>query len=649
VGLLDWLRPRQQAPTDSQLRASVLTDEGNALEDVGELDAAQQRYVAAIDLAPDWPKAHLNLGNVLLAKTDLLGAFAAYSKALELDAGYAPAHYNLGNVHFQQNQFEAAIACYRRALKFKADFVDAEVALGNALEARGQLAEAVASYRRALALRPNYIPVYKNLADALHKQNDLVGALNCLRRILAAQPNDIAAVKLAYEFTCHLCEWSDHEALENSLRDMVQRGVADIDPFSLLTLEPWGADTALLQLQASRQYALKKYGAALALAPSFKTSRASTGRLRIGYLSADFHNHATMRLLKGVLAAHDHEKFAIYGYSYGPIRDAVTEQIKPAFDVFRDVSKVVDQEVAAIIAADEIDILVDLKGFTGNTRLEIQAMHPAPVLVSWLGYPGSLGHPGLADYLIGDPVVTPPEHAGGYSETLALMPHCYQPNDRQRVIGPKPTREQVGLPATGIVFCNFNQSFKLSPKILDLWCQILSRVPGSVLWILALNDTLRANLRREVQARGVDADRLVFCMPAFPEDHLGRLQLADLALDTYPYTSHTTASDALWVGVPIPTRVGPTFPSRVAASLLQAGGVPELITHSGQEYVNLVTELALDVPRLQALREKIIALRQTSRLFDTERFARDLERLYERIWAQHCAGQRDMITLDPSS
>jgi predicted O-linked N-acetylglucosamine transferase (SPINDLY family) len=643
------LRPRQQVPTDSQRRASELTEEGNALEDTGELDAAQQRYVAAIELAPDWPKAHLNLGNVLLAKTDLPGAFAAYSKTLELDAGYAPAHYNLGNVHFQQNQLEAAIACYRRALRFKADFVDAEVALGVALETLGRFAEAVTSYGRALALRPDYIPVYKNLADTLHKQNDLVGALNCLRQILAARPDDIAATKLAYQFTRHLCEWSDHEALENALRNMVQRGVADMDPFDLLTLEPWGLDTASLQLQSARQYALKKYGAALAMAPTFKTSRTGTGRLRIGYLSADFHNHATMRLLKGVLAAHDHEKFAIYGYSYGPIRDVVTDEVERAFDVFRDVSKVFDRDVATIIATDEIDILVDLKGFTGNARLGIQAMRPAPVLVSWLGYPGSLGHPGLADYLIGDPVVTPPEHAAHYSETLALMPHCYQPNDRHRVIGPKPTRAQVGLPASGIVFCNFNQSFKLSPRTLDLWCQILSRVPGSVLWVLALNDALRVNLRREVQARGVDSDRLVFCMPAFPEDHLGRLQLADLALDTYPYTSHTTASDALWVGVPIPTRVGPTFPSRVAASLLQADGVPELITHSDQEYVGLVTALALDAPRLQALRGKIIALRPTSRLFDTERFARDLERLYQRIWAQHRAGQRGIIRLDSSS
>jgi len=641
------LRPRPQAPADRQTQASALIDEGNALEDAGELDLAQQRYVDAIALAPVWPKAHLNLGNALLAKGDLNGAVDAYKQTLELDAGYAPAHYNLGNIHFQQRQLEAAVACYLSALKFKPDFVDAEVALGNAQDALGQLPQASASYRRALALRPDYLQVYRNLAGTLYKRNDLVAALDSLRPILAARPDDGSATTLAYQFACHLCDWSERESTENNLRDLVRRGVDEINPFGLLTLEPWGPDTALLQLQASRQYAQKKYGAALAMAPSFKTSRTGAGRLRIGYLSAEFHDHATTRLLKGVLTAHGHDKFAIHCYSYGPTHDAVTDQIQRACDIFRDVSQVSDREAAAVIAADEIDILVDLKGFTGNARLEIQAMRPAPVLVSWLGYPGSLGHPGLADYLIGDPVVTPPEHAAGYSEALALMPHCYQPNDRQRVIGPKPTREQVGLPANGIVFCCFNQGYKLSPKTLDLWCQILSRVPGSVLWALALYDSFKVNLRREVQARGVDADRLVFCAPVAPEAHLGRLQLADLALDTYPYTSHTTASDALWVGVPIPTRVGPTFPSRVAASLLQAGGVPELIIHSGQDYVDLVTELALDVPRLQALREKIIALRQTSRLFDTERFARDLERLYERIWAHHSTGQREAIVLDP--
>ena len=342
MGLIDWLRPRQQVAENSRLQASRLIDEGNVLEDAGEPGSAQQRYVAAIALAPEWPKAHLNLGNVLLASGDLQGASDSYRKTLELDPEYAPAHYNLGNVLALQHQAQAAIACYHRALQIKADFVDAQVALGNAQAGLGLWPQAVASYQHALTLRPDYLDVCRNLALALYQQNDLVAALGSLEPLLAARPDDGAAVSLAYQFTCHLCQWSDHDAIESTLRDMVRRGVPEINPFSLLTLEPWGDDTALLQRQASLQYAQKKFGSVLPLAPTFKfkTSHPPAKRLRIGYLSADFHDHATLRLLKGVLAAHDHEKFAIHGYSYGPSRDAITDQAQQACDIFRDMSKI---------------------------------------------------------------------------------------------------------------------------------------------------------------------------------------------------------------------------------------------------------------------------------------------------------------------
>jgi predicted O-linked N-acetylglucosamine transferase (SPINDLY family) len=642
------LRLRRQEPVHDHAQASALIAQGNVAEDTGQLVEARRSYLAAIKHAPDLPKAHLNLGNVLLTMNDFQGAIAAYSQALTLDAGYAPAHYNLGNVYFRSRQFELALGCYRKALSFKSDFVDAEVAQGNTQDALGQFSQAIASYRRALALQPNYFQVYVNLAGTLYKHNDLGGALDCLEMVLAAQPGNGGALALAYQLRCHLAHWAGRSDIEAHLRALVQQGVPDVNPFSLLTLEPWGEGTAALQLQAARQYAQKRFGAFLDSAPVFR-SRVPGKRLRIAYLSADFQDHATMRLLRGVLAAHDHEKFSIHGYSYGPVRDAMTTQVQKACDVFRDLAHVSDREAAEIIAADEVDILVDLKGYTAHARLEIQALRPAPVLVSWLGYPGTLGHSGLADYLIGDSVVTPPEHAAHFSETLALMPHSYQPNDRDRAIGSPPSREQVGLPGTGAVFCSFNQSYKLSPQTLDLWCQILNRVPDSVLWILAADEVFKTNFLREVEVRGIPAKRVVFCASMPSEAHLGRLQLADLALDSYPCTSHTTASDALWVGLPMPTRLGPTFASRVAASLLQAAGVPELITHSERDYVELVTALALDPRRLQILRDKLIALRQTSPLFDTVRFARDLERLYERIWAQHGENGREPIVLESHS
>ncbi len=326
------------------------------------------------------------------------------------------------------------------------------------------------------------------------------------------------------------------------------------------------------------------------------------------------------------------------GYSYGDTDDAVTAQARSHCDVFREVAEWPDGDVAGLIATDGIDILVDLKGFTRDTRLEIPAQRPAPLIVSWLGYPGSLGHARLADYIIGDAVVTPLTHAAHFSETLALMPYCYQPNDRGRQIGTTPSRAQAGLPDAGFVFCSFNQNFKFNPQSFDVWCRLLLAVPGSVLWLLPTSEVAMANLKREAVARGVNGERLIFTTMLPLSEHLARLQLADLALDTFPYNSHTTGSDALWAGVPMVTRCGDTFASRVAASLLTAAGVPELVTHSWDEYFALAKSLAWDPQRLLGLREKLVRGRLEVPLFDTVRFTRDLERMYRNMWAQQRAG-----------
>ncbi len=304
-----------------------------------------------------------------------------------------------------------------------------------------------------------------------------------------------------------------------------------------------------------------------------------------------------------------------------------------------------DDEAASLIAADGVDILVDLKGYTQDTRMEIVAQRPAPIIISWLGYPGTLGHPQMADYIIGDPIVTPPGCASNYSETLALMPHCYQPNDRSRIIGDKPTRAEAGLPDSGFVFCSFNQSYKFSPPVFDLWCRLLVEIPGSVLWLLEPEVSVMDNLRREAEVRGVNGARLIFAANLPLQEHLGRLQLADLALDTFPYNSHTTGSDAIWAGVPLVTRSGTTFASRVAASLLQASGLPELITTDVDVYFELAKSLAQSPQRLQEIRGKLATTRASMPLFDTLRFTRNLERLFLEIWDQHAMGRRDIVAI----
>jgi predicted O-linked N-acetylglucosamine transferase (SPINDLY family) len=390
--------------------------------------------------------------------------------------------------------------------------------------------------------------------------------------------------------------------------------------------------------EAGRRYAEAGAGSQLQMPPLVQRRPQPKARLRIGYLSADFHAHATVYLLAGVLEHHDAAHVELILYSYGPASSSGERQrLLERADAFHDLRELSDEAAARRIADDHIDILVDLKGYTVGQRPGITALRPAPLIVNWLGYPGSLGHPRMADYLIGDPVVSPPEHAAHFSEALALLPHCYQPNDNRRPLEPAPSRADAGLPATGLVFCSFNQTYKLRPETFAWWCRLLAAVPSSVLWLWQpKHETGVANLRRAAAGHGIAPERLVFA-PSLPQaGHLARLQLADLALDSFPVCSHTTASDALWAGVPLVTRRGETFVSRVAASLLTAAGLADLVTASDEACFELALALATDPARLAAVRERLRGNRLTCPLFDTAGYTRDLEALYQRIWAEAC-------------
>jgi protein O-GlcNAc transferase len=684
--ILDMFRPARRSTSndegspDDEAQAACMVDEGNALCDEGRLAQAMERYAAALSLAPGMPRAHLNLGNALLAKGDPAAALDAYAMALANKPGYAAAHYNIGNANARLGHTQAVMASYQRAVELEPGFVDAWVALGNVQDDLRLHEEAIASYERALLLNPNYAQVHVNLGNVLHQRGRLERAVQCCRRALELEPglgqahtalgrlmqelNDWPAAlacfrraavagedlgsALVYAYHCanQLCDWSNRSEDEAALAGLIARGAPGIAPFFLLSLQPQSGDAALLQRQVNQRFAETALGGVLsAISPRLAPRREPSERLRIGYLSADFHEHATMHLLRGVLARHDRSRFAITAYSYGAVDDEMTLQVKQTCEGFRDLAALTDVQAAQLIADDGVDILVDLKGFTKQTRLGITARRPAPVVVSWLGYPGTLGLPALADYLVGDPIVTPPEARDRYSETLALMPQCYQPNDCEKLIGAKPTRAQAGLPENAFVFCSFNQSYKFNPESFDVWCRLLAHVPGSVLWLLPSSGPMAANLQHEARTRGIAPERLIFS-PTLPlADHLARLALADVALDTFPCNSHTTGSDALWAGVPLVTRMGDTFASRVAASLLHAARLPELVTHDWDSYFSLAKSLALDPNRLAAIRGKLSAGRSAVPLFDTPRFTRDLERLYCRIWEQSARGVREIIVL----
>jgi len=349
-----------------------------------------------------------------------------------------------------------------------------------------------------------------------------------------------------------------------------------------------------------------------------------------------------------VIERHDRGRFDVLGFSYGADdSSAIRGRLVKAFDAFQDVGSLSDGESADAIAGNDLDILIDLTGYTTNTRLSILALRPAPIQVSWLGYPGTLGHARLADYIIGDPVVTPRDHSKFFSEKLALMPDCCLPYDRKREIAKTPARADVGLPEHGFVFCCFNQAFKITPVIYDLWCRLLDKLPGSILWLAQPTRAAHENLVREAVARGIAADRLVFA-PRLPSiaDHLARYRVADLALDTHPYTSHTTAVDILWAGLPLITLQGDTFAGRVASSVLHAAELEELVTGSPDAYLNLAHEVSANPRRLAELRERLGRNRSTCALFDIDRFVRNFDELIEELYAHHRSGKTSVVAVD---
>lgn len=575
---------------------------------------------------------YLNLALAEQALGNDMAAEQAFRSCLQLQPGNAKAANNLANILNRQRRYAEAEQLYRQAIASEPGYVLAYQNLANHLRERGHSEAAIPIATQGLQISPDSIGLQLELARALERRKRYTEAAQWFSK--AGHWGDLQFALRS------LGNWSRLAEVDAALLDQLRNLTLDhTTPWSLINLP---ALTPAMHRDAARHFAESRWAAELNSAKLALPPEPGE-HLRIGYLSSDFYAHATLHLLMGVLEAHDRSKVEIHLLDYSPMREdtftcRIAETGLPRHDL-RDLS---DEAAAKLIAELRLHILVDLKGYTTGARQGITALRPAPVIVSWLGYPGSLGHPRLADYLIGDATVTPPEHAGHFSETLALMPHSYQPNDRDRPLNPQPSRAEAGLPEDALVFCSFNQLLKLNPEEFDLWCRLLREVPGSVLWLLEPDAAeARDNLRREAQARGVDAERLVFAPRLKQAEHLARLALADLALDSFPCTSHTTASDTLWAGVPLMTRLGETFTSRVAGSLLKAHGFDELVATDAQDYFERLKALALDEAKRDDLRQRLGAARMESPLFDTTRFTTDLEALYQAIWQHHSAAPED--------
>lgn len=554
-------------------------------------------------------------------------------------------HNNLGIARHYQLRWEDAVLSFRRGLELAPKDYEIWMNLGNAYAGMRRWNEAVPPLLKAIELHPgDYVEAVTALAATLINGNRADEALVCLDQLHEHDPDDLGTLYLLLSASLRTCLWKDFSGQLGRLRrlsDNFSRWVGN--PFAAFPLPDVTGEE---QLRIAHHMTASQIPKTMLDAPRRETADPDPHRrLRIGYLSADFREHPVGYVLPELIERHSREGFEIVGYSLGKEeKNPQRERLVRAFDGFVDIAELSVREIAGRIASDRVDILVDLMGWTADGRPEVLALRPAPVQAAWLGFPGTLGHPCLADYLIGDPVITPLDHAGCFSETLALLPNCYLPADSTRSLADPPSREAAGLPTTGFVFCSFNNSFKYNPGVWDLWCSILAEAPDSVLWLSAPSAAAQERLRAETASRGVSPERIVFASrtPTLGE-HLARLQLADLALDPFPYNSHSTGLDALWAGVPMVSLLGATFPGRVGASELRAVGLSELVCATVADYRERTLELFRDHQRLAALRCKLVEGRTGSALFDMSRFVRDMESLYRQMWQDHLAGRREPI------
>ncbi|MGY1487937.1 O-linked N-acetylglucosamine transferase, SPINDLY family protein [Methylobacillus pratensis] len=619
---------------------------GLALRADGQLDAAIHQFRQGLALAPADGDLWQNLGAAQHAAGDLVAARTAYIEARQRSPQDVDIHAALGNVlqalgnqAQQAGHFAEAERHFRDLVALQPGNAAWHYNLGNALREQGQAAQAAESYRRMLAIAPDDADAHNNLGNVLRELRQLPEAVACYERALAINPKLYhARVHLVHQRQ-HLCDWRNLDADIAEIRRWVSDvPEAQVSPFAFLAMS---GTTPAEQLKCARNWTNNRHGQLLSATPltqakssQTKSSQAKSRiseKLHIGYLSCDFRLHPLASLVTEMLELHDRERFKVSAYSYGADdRTPARLRLQQAVDHFVDIRPLSLQAAAERIHADEVDILVDLTGYTQSSRSGILALRPAPIQASWLGFPGTMGAP-FVDYLISDAVITPESEQDHYSERLALLPHAYQPNDRKRPVAPAPSRDSCGLPENAFVYCCFNQGFKITPEVFSCWMRLLKATPGSVLWLLQGHSEASRNLRQAAESHGVAASRLVFA-PRVPMDqHLARHIHADLFLDTAPYNAHTTASDALWMGVPLITCRGGTFASRVAASLLKAVGLGELVTTDLAAYEALALKLAHTPTLLQQYRDKLLSAREHSVLFDTTRFTRDLEALYLKL------------------
>jgi len=589
------------------------------------------------------------LGFALIGQGRYDEALPVVSFSLERTPDDPESHNNLGIVLSSLMRWDESLQCFARSIEIKPGDPEVLKNYGVALTRMHRFAEAVPLFLKAIECHPgDYLEAIEQLAGALLSSSRNDEAWTCLNELWKNDPSNATILSQLICASLKRCDWTDLEARLCTLRTLSAdyRLLTD-NPF--VTLSFPGVASKEQQRVASNFARHNIPGGVLDAAgcewAGIEPGQAPRSHLRVGYLSADYRNHPVGFIMPQVIELHDRSQVEVYGYSMGiDDHSEIRERLVAAFDHFVDLLHCSVAETAQRIRADRIDILIDLHGWTSDGRPEALALRCAPVQVNWLGYAGTTGHRKLADYLLGDPVVTPVEDQCYYTENIAHLPDCYLPADSSGDLLAAPPRTDAGLPADGFVFCSFNNSYKFNPHVFDLWCRLLLGVPGSCLWLSQPGGSASGRLRHEAQTRGVDPVRLVFAPRVESRaDHLSRLQLADLALDPFPYNSHSSGIDVLWAGVPMVALLGDTFPGRVGASLLRAVGLDDLIAGSPDAYYQLALDLARDPQRLGEVRAMLRESKHARPLFDMQRFVRSLEAVYWRMWHDSLRGTRSAL------
>ena len=615
--------------------AAAYSNRGLALLEHKRLDEALASFEKAIALKPDFAEAFYNWGLVLQELKRPDEALESYDKAIVLKPNFAEAFNNRGALLKELKRLDEALASYDKAIDLKPNSADAFNNRGLLLKELKRRYEALESYDKAIALKSDFAEALNNRGALLKELKRLDEALASYDKAIALKPDYGFCFGEKLHTQMHMCNWDKLDLQLHQLLKSISDGLPVTTPFPVLAL----IDEPEVLLKAADIYVHAKHPARSTLTTLPK--KAASEKIRIGYYSADFQNHATSYLIAELFEAHDRTQFEIFGFSFGPNQqDEMRQRVSAGVDKFFEVSGKSDRQIAELSRDLGIDIAVDLKGFTQDARPEIFAEICAPIQVNYLGYPGTLAAPYI-DYIIADPVLIPVESQCFYTEKVVYLPDCYQVNDGKRRISDKIfSRQEFDLPENQFVFCCFNNNYKILPQTFDSWMRILQSVDGSVLWLLESNAFSAANLRKEAAARGVDQSRLVFAKSLNLDEHLARHRLADLFLDTLPCNAHTTTSDALWAGLPVLTQIGHSFAARVSASLLNAIGLPELITHDSEQYESMAILLAHDRSKLAAIRDKLEINRVNSTLFNAKLYAKKIENAYLQMLQTLHTGKR---------